>query len=159
MSSTPKLDLDDFNVGATGDVAFKKAARVLDGMLHIKIVSSTASSPEDLPFRPNPGEVFLVNSSGSGAWGGHSNDIAIGAETIDPTIPSTYNTAAAWEFVTPAEGFIVWKKWLNGFRGTFKSAWNNPTLIPDFTTESEAATAAKIVVMLNRLRDHGVIPI
>lgn len=156
MSTTAKLELEDFDPLDNGQAEFNKMARVLDGMLHCKIRAEDEDFPGDNTI-PNPGDVYRV-ATGSGAWNGENGNFAIGKETIDPAVPSTYNTVDAWNFVTPIEGFIVWMKTLGGHRLTFNSGgWMTPIAIPDITGENEADTVTAFNLLLAKLRAHGVI--
>ncbi len=155
---TVKLDLDNFDPLENGQDEFNKMSRVLDGMLHCKIQNTVYDNPLDASGEMNPGVVFRVSGSANGSWAGQDNNFAIGKETINPADLSTYNTVAAWNFVTPIEGFIVWMRTLSGHRQTFNSGgWMTPSLVADVGGESEATTVSSFNSLLAKLRAHGVI--
>jgi len=155
MSNTTKLNLLDFDPFGAGILAFNQMARTMDGVLHTD-VQGTFTNPLDANVGDmGPGVVFRCDSSPNGAWAGHANELAIGAETISQPDISTWNIVSAWTFVAPIEGFILW---LVSGRGTFSSGgWNTPTLVVDTTGMSEANTVIQFNGLLQNLREHGVI--
>ena len=157
MSSTTRLGFDDFDPGSSGTIAFNKAIRISDGLIHVSVRTNTVNNPTSLSPGPSPGEVFIVGASGAGGWAGHSNEIAIAKETVDPDDSDTFDDPTDWEFVTVSEGFIVWLQTLGGHRLTYIAAWSTPISIADFTTENQADTNTKITSMLDELREHGII--
>jgi len=55
-------------------------------------VKDRLTSPPD---NPSKGDRYIVDSPGSGAWEGHTTEIA-------------YYTGSEWAFITPTEGFHTW---------------------------------------------------
>lgn len=161
MSTTEKLDLADFDPLDNGQVEFNQMTRVLDGMLHCRVTHTAFDNPTDAAGggQMAPGVVYRVSGTptGGSVWDGHANDFAIGAETIVPADVTTYNIAAAWNFVTPIEGFIVWMRATQN-RLTFNSGgWMTPSAVANVTGANEADTVARFNTLLAKLRAHGVI--
>jgi hypothetical protein len=78
---------------------FRKLLRAIDVLLEGAVIDRTHTSP---PGSPTNGNRYIVKATGSGAWAGHDNHIAVWT-TDNPSTPS-----GLWEFYVPKEGFVVW---------------------------------------------------
>lgn len=79
------------------DADFRKFLRAIDALLMCNVLSKTLSAP---PGSPANGDAYIVKATGTGAWAGHDNAIAIW---------TTDNPAGnAWEFYAAANGLIVY---------------------------------------------------
>lgn len=103
--------------------------RVLDALVQAHVLSRLTSAP---PGSPASGDVYIVGPSGSGAWNGHDNDLAIWVAGDDIT--------SAWTFVTPRLGWSVFVEdeyyryeWL-GSEWTFQFAQVTPLDIGSVST-------------------------
>lgn len=86
----------------TGDLFdsdFRKFLRAIDALLFCSVINMSTSAP---PGSPANGDAYIVNPSGSGAWAGHNNAIAIWT-TDNPATPG-----GLWEFYAAAKGVIVY---------------------------------------------------
>lgn len=156
MSITTKLGLADFDPSTAGTTAIKQLARVLDGMIHTSIISDVFDSPSDALASIGPGKVYIVSGTPGGAWAGHANEIVICNELV--TTASATHIVANFEFVTPIEGFILWKETLGGHRITFNdSGWMSPGNVPNTSGEDLPTTLSRYITFLDLLRAHGVI--
>jgi hypothetical protein len=82
--------------GDSFDADFRKLLRGIDALLAAAVINLTTSAP---PGSPANGDAYIVKATGTGAWAGHDNAIAIW---------TTDNPAGnAWEFYPAAEGMIV----------------------------------------------------
>ena len=84
--------------GDNFDTDFRKLLRALDALLDAAVINLTTSAP---PGSPTNGDAYIVKASGSGAWSGHDNALAIWT-TDNPSAPS-----GEWEFYAAAKGMIV----------------------------------------------------
>jgi hypothetical protein len=84
--------------GDNFDVAFRKLLRALDTRLLAFVKDHTLATP---PGSTANGDRYIVAASATGAWAGHSAQIATWT-TDDPGTPGGY-----WEFHTPANGWCV----------------------------------------------------
>ena len=84
--------------GDNFDVAFRTFLRGIDALLAAAVINLTTSAP---PGSPANGDAYIVKASGTGAWVGHDNAIAIWT-TNNPATPG-----GLWEFYPAAVGIIV----------------------------------------------------
>ena len=84
--------------GDNFDTDFRKLLRAIDALLDAAVINLTTSAP---PGSPSNGDAYIVKASGSGAWSGHDNALAIWT-TDNPSAPS-----GEWEFYAAAKGMIV----------------------------------------------------
>lgn len=91
MSQTsPRLNLPFIQPAqAQKHVTHNEAIRVLDGIVQLVIEAFDAETP---PTTPNDGDTYALGSTPTGAWAGHSADLAIWLD-------------AGWTFVTPSAGW------------------------------------------------------
>jgi len=85
----------------TGDsfpTNFRALLRAIDALLLGNVVNLTTSAP---PGSPANGDAYVVKATGTGAWAGQDNAIAIWT-TDDPANPS-----GVWDFYPAARGMIV----------------------------------------------------
>jgi hypothetical protein len=113
-------------------MAVKKVAVLEEFTWQLPIKDKDLSSP---PGSPSKGDRYIVASSGSGAWSGQTNNIALC--TVGGVTPS-------WEFIIKVEGTICWVEDENVFYKFNGSIWTlllpvysrsfiiaNPTLSAD----------------------------
>jgi hypothetical protein len=84
--------------GDNFDVSFRALCRAIDALLMCSVKNRTTSAP---PGSPTNGDAYIVQATGSGAWVGHDNAIAIWT-TDNPAI------AGEWEFYAAAGGLLVY---------------------------------------------------
>ncbi len=73
-------------------VTHNEALRALDALVHLAVESMDLNAP---PGSPSEGERHIVGSSPSGAWSGHTGDIAAYQD-------------GAWAFYPPVAGWRTW---------------------------------------------------
>jgi hypothetical protein len=73
-------------------VIHNEALRLIDTLLQLAVLDRDLSAP---PGSPNDGERWIVASSPTGAWAGHTDDIAAWQD-------------GAWQFSTPKKGWIAY---------------------------------------------------
>lgn len=154
--NTTKLNLLDFNFGGEGVTAFRQLSRTLDGIIHPKARTFSVNNPTSLSPGPNPGETFIIGTSGAGAWSGQTRNIAIAKETVVPTDSTTFDSASDWTFITRSEGMIVWVM-DQPVRKTYVASWVSPSSVPLTEGASESLTIDRLINVLDTLRDQGVI--
>jgi hypothetical protein len=80
------------------DSDFRKFLRAIDALLMCNVLDKTLTAP---PGSPTNGDAHIVHATGTGAWSGHDNAIAIWT-TDNPAAPS-----GEWEFYAAANGLVV----------------------------------------------------
>jgi hypothetical protein len=98
--------------GDAHDIAFRALLRGIDAMLLGAVINFTTSAP---PGSPANGDAYIVKATGTGAWAGHDNAIAIWT-TDNPG-------GSAWEFYAPTAGMLVWNVGTLSFYAYDGSAW------------------------------------
>lgn len=92
---SPRLSLPLLAAGqAQKEVTHNEALTLLDLLFQPVIESAALASP---PPDPQPGCIWLVAASASGAWNGQSGRLAA-------------MTEGGWRFVAPFEGLLLWNK-------------------------------------------------
>jgi hypothetical protein len=81
--------------------------RALDGLVQAIVLDKDLATP---PGSPTMGDMYIVASTPTGAWVGHTGEIA------------RYNTAS-WEFYLPKNGWRVWVNDENTYYEFRASAW------------------------------------
>jgi hypothetical protein len=161
--ATPRFALPYIFPGQAQKEQFHNEALVLaDGLLHPAIEDGPLAAP---PPSPQPGQIWLVAPSATGAWAGQSNRVAIWSE-------------AGWRFVLPTSGMRVWKKpagvdlrwsgtaWISGevpaaklMIGGVQVVGSRQPSVPSpsggTTIDAEARTAVAAVIVA--VRSHGLI--
>jgi hypothetical protein len=90
MSTTPKLLMTLLEAGqASKEVVVNGSLITMDALVQLTILDRDLSAN---PGSPAEGDVYIVKATGSGAWAGHDNAIAV-------------YELAAWRFHTPAAGW------------------------------------------------------
>jgi len=93
MATTPQNDFPLLEEGQ-GETIFNTLLRALDCLAGTwRVQNKTRTSPPSAS-SSNTGKAWLVLATGSGAWTGHDNDIAI-------------YTGSGWVYITPQEGTII----------------------------------------------------
>ena len=99
--------------GENFDADFRKLLRALDALLMCSVLDKSHSAP---PGSPANGDAYIVKATGSGAWSGHDDAIAIW---------TTDNPAGnVWEFYPAAEGIIVFSIADAGLLAWDGAAWS-----------------------------------
>jgi hypothetical protein len=70
-------------------VTHNEALRILDGVTHLSVLDATLTAP---PALPQEGDRYLVRGTGSGAWSGHDQAVAVWSDS-------------AWHFFAPGVGW------------------------------------------------------
>ncbi|WP_238368608.1 DUF2793 domain-containing protein [Mesobacterium pallidum] len=91
-------------------VTHNEALRLLDMLVQVSVEAIGGTLP---PVLPAEGEAHVTGTGAGGAWAGHDHEIATWSD-------------AAWHFVTPQAGFLVWDKSQAGLRVWTGAAWINP---------------------------------
>jgi hypothetical protein len=113
MTATSNLSIETLEQNATAShTNFNKAMYGLDALsqMSVKSVSNTATTNAN-------GDIYLVGTSGSSDFNGHSNKIAYYIVETSP------DAIAEWRFITPKEGMQVYvqdKDWYLVYNG---SSW------------------------------------
>lgn len=93
MSESPSLGLPYLAASqAQKHLTHNEALSMLDGLIHLAVVSRALATP---PASPADGDRYLVAGSPSGDWAGHAGEVALRME-------------GAWRFFTPREGWRLW---------------------------------------------------
>lgn len=92
MANTPKLALPLLSGSqAQKHVTVNEALLGLDAMTQLTVLSATVAVP---PSAPADNDAYIVGSSPSGLWAGHTNEVAVW-------------TFGAWVFYTPQAGWTA----------------------------------------------------
>ncbi|MBJ3785814.1 DUF2793 domain-containing protein [Devosia sediminis] len=108
MNDTARLSLPFIMAGqALKHITHNDALNRLDALVQPVVESAALVTP---PTTPLPGEAWIVPAGASGAWAGHSNEIAAWQD-------------GAWSFFDPAEGWQVFDRASDTLRVFSGSAW------------------------------------
>jgi hypothetical protein len=150
MSDTLKFDVATqrfalpllFAAQAGKEILHNEALVRIDALMHGAVLGEQDTPPAS----PSPGECWLVGSSPTGAWGGHSSAIA------------TYQTGA-WTFAHPVPGMRIFNTSTRQFT-VFCDEWQKPTLFEEPTggmhVDAEARVAIRAIV--SALKAAGIYP-
>lgn len=95
MDHTPRLDLPFIMAGqALKHITHNEALQRLDALVQAGVESAVLTTP---PASPLAGEAYIVPAGASGAWAGHTDEIA------------AYQSGA-WSFFDPAAGWLVFNR-------------------------------------------------
>ncbi|HLV83018.1 MAG TPA: DUF2793 domain-containing protein [Devosia sp.] len=95
MDHTPRLTLPFIMPGqAQKHITHNEAIQTLDALVQPTVESRTLATP---PATPMAGEAWIVPAGATGAWSGHSNEIAA-------------FQSGAWSFLDPAAGWQVYDR-------------------------------------------------
>ena len=129
MSNSPLLALPYLAASqAQKHVTVNEALSVLDGLLHLSVITRALATP---PVSPVDGDRYLVAASPTGLWIGHAGQIALRME-------------GAWRFLTPRTGWRIWiadQALLLVFNGTAWIAPPAPTTLQNLSLLGVNATA------------------
>lgn len=114
MTDTPIFELTQLESGQDGVEQYNQHLRVMEAMAR-GVFHDRATTP---PAGVNPGETFLVDGTGSGAFAGEDNKIAV---TIDGTTGST----ATYHFITVTKGMTFFVEDDDAVIYYDGSAWQN----------------------------------
>lgn len=108
---SPSLSLPYMQASqAQKHVTHNEALRLLDMLVQMSVEAIGGTLP---PALPAEGEIHVTGPGAGGGWAGHENEIATWAD-------------AAWHFVVPQVGFLVWDKSQAGLRVWTGADWINP---------------------------------
>ncbi len=112
MTTTNRLGMTELVEGQSGaETVVNQALQKLDALTHLNIIDRDDSAP---PGSPAIGDAYIVKATGSGAWTGHDDEIAIYlggwvflapfhgmlAYIEDEAVLVVYSVADAWQDVT-----------------------------------------------------------
>jgi hypothetical protein len=93
MSDTPKIGLPELSSAQAGNyLTVNDALRIVDALLQATAVSVGDNTP---PVSPADGDLYVLGNAPTGAWAGHSGDVA-------------FYQSTGWIFVNPREGWKIW---------------------------------------------------
>jgi hypothetical protein len=129
MSETPLLELPYLAASqAQKHVTHNEALTLLDGLVHLSVISRALATP---PSSPANGARYLVASSPTGDWTGHAGKIALRMD-------------GAWRFLVPREGWRLWiedEDTLLTYNGTAWIAGSVPSELQNLSLLGVNATA------------------
>lgn len=107
-NQTGKLGLPYILPGqAQKHVTHNESLQILDAVIQLTLQSLDISTP---PLAPEAGQAWFVASTASGAWEGHSNEIAIWS-------------SGAWQFLELQNGWHAWIEDRSAFQIWNQGAW------------------------------------
>ena len=108
MNDTARLSLPFIMAGqALKHITHNDALNRLDALVQPVVESTALAAP---PAAPLPGEAWIVPAGATGAWAGHSNEIAAWQD-------------GAWRYYDPAEGWQVFDRGSDALLIFSGSAW------------------------------------
>ena len=108
MNDTARLSLPFIMAGqALKHITHNDALNRLDALVQPVVESTALATP---PVSPLPGEAWIVPSGATGAWAGHTHEIAAWQD-------------GAWSFFDPAEGWQVFDRASDALLIFLGSAW------------------------------------
>lgn len=128
---------------AQKELFHNEALTAIDALLHPVAQTIGDDVP---PSSPAIGQCWIIGSSPTGAWAGHSQEIALWSE-------------GGWRFIVAAPGMAVWLASDGVWAREEAGGWNIGAAIADpaggTTIDSEARMA--ISALLAMVRAHGLI--
>lgn len=92
MTTTNRLGMTELVEGQSGaETVVNQALQKLDALTHLNIIDRDDSAP---PGSPATGDAYIVKATGSGAWTGHDDEIAI--------------YLGGWVFIAPFHGMLAY---------------------------------------------------
>ena len=92
MPYSPKLNMPYLVEGQNqGEITHNDALNHLDSLSSLSVLDRDLSAA---PGAPSNGDAYLINGAGSGAWTGHTDEVAMYYD--------------GWLFSTPVEGLRMW---------------------------------------------------
>ena len=148
MSDTPSLVLPYLAASqAQKHVTHNEALSLLDGLVHLTVVSRVVATP---PASPLDGVRYLVPASPTGEWVGKSGKIALRME-------------GAWRYLTPGEGFTLWVSDEDKFLVFNGTTWAElagggaaPTTLPLLGINATADATNKLTVASSALLFNNI---
>lgn len=129
MSDTPLLALPYLAASqAQKHVIYNEALSVIDGLIHLSVITRTLATP---PTTPVDGDRYLVAASPTAVWAGHAGQIALRME-------------GAWRFLSPRKGWQMWVEAENAlliFDGTNWVSASVPSSLQNLSQLGVNATA------------------
>ncbi len=129
MSDSPSLALPYLAAAqAQKHVTVNEALSLLDGLVHLAVISRATSTP---PVTPLDGDRYLIAASPTGDWTSHAGHIALRME-------------GAWRFLIPKEGWRMWvadEDALLTYTGTSWTAASVPSQLQNLSLLGVNATA------------------
>jgi Protein of unknown function (DUF2793) len=113
MSDTPLLVLP-YIAGSQAQkhVTHNEALSLLDGLLHLSVISRSLAVP---PLSPIDGDRYLISGGPTGAWATHAGQVALHME-------------GAWRFLIPRKGWRLWVEAENLFLIFDGATWISPAV-------------------------------
>ena len=129
MSDSPLLGLPFLAASqAQKHVTVNDALALLDGLLHLSVMSRAIATP---PVTPADGDRYLIAATPTAAWTGHAGHVGL-------------NVAGAWRFLVPRSGWRIWveaESLLLVFNGSVWAAPPAPTTLQNMGLIGINATA------------------
>jgi hypothetical protein len=128
---------------AQKELFHNEALAAIDALLHPVAQTFGDDAP---PSTPAIGQCWIIGAAPTGAWSGHSHDIALWSE-------------GGWRFIASVPGMMVWlandSVWAREVAGN----WEVTAAIADPTGGSTVDTEARaaIFALLSAVRSHGLI--
>lgn len=142
-SRTPRLDLPLLFAGqAQKEVYLNESLARLDALLHSAIEAQTGTPPT----APQEGQCWLVGSGATGAWTGHSNQVACYQQ-------------GQWLFQAPRDGLRVFNR-ATGQELLYFGAWKTPSkpASPTGGTVIDTQARATLTALIDSLVAAGILP-
>ncbi len=142
-STSPRFSLPLLFAGqAQKEFTVNEALARADALLHCAIEAQTATPPGS----PAEGACWLVASSATGDWTGHSGEIAC-------------REAGAWLFVTPRDGMRILNR-ATGQQMFYRSGWQAPAApsAPSGGTTIDTQARSTINALIAALKTAGILP-
>lgn len=93
MSTTPVYGITEWDQNQEQPhVTINTAIRMLEALSARVLTDRTLTAP---PGSPADGGVYYINGTGTGAWAGHADELAL-------------YIAGVWKFVVPKNGWVFW---------------------------------------------------
>jgi hypothetical protein len=144
-SASPRLGLPLLFAGQAQKEAFvNEALSIIDGLAHGAVEGELASPPSTLA----DGQAWLIGSSASGAWTGHSGQIAL-------------RQSGQWIFVEPQDGMRLLNRSTGQDMRRAGNVWRAPSVpgAPSGGTVVDAEARATLTALLVALRQAGIFPL
>jgi Protein of unknown function (DUF2793) len=145
MSITNGPNLGVMVNGAAGDVhytQFMAALRALDGLVMPNVKGYLTNTP---PGSPTDGDCYIIGAAPTGLWAGKAANVTRWS-----------STAAAWEFFTPKNGWMLGDNTTRALYRYTAAAWEVFVGAKATVTGSRSANAA-LASLLTGLATAGII--
>jgi hypothetical protein len=143
-SATPRFAIPLLFAGqAQKEVFVNEGSSITDALLHC-VIEGVASNP---PTTPVDGTAWIVGSSPTGAWSGHTGRLAC-------------RQAGQWIFVAPTAGMRVYNRSTSQDVRSVGTGWIAPAapVAPVGGTTIDVEARAALANLLQCLREAGTLP-